>query len=69
MWLKLSEAEKRTLTNKLISNWKYNGYTVTVGAGWFIGDLDSFYGTPETNVNTIADVMTLSGVASGVVKK
>ncbi len=48
VWLKLSEAEKRTLTNKLISNWKYNGYTVTVGADWFIGALDSFYGTPET---------------------
>ncbi|MGE1032997.1 hypothetical protein ACQGS5_25740, partial [Bacillus sp. GKis3/1] len=69
VWLKLSEAEKRTLTNQLISNWKSNGYTVTVGADWFIGALDSFYGTPETNVNTIADAMTLSGVAGGVVKK
>ncbi|ARO65465.1 Uncharacterized protein B5E39_3129 [Bacillus cereus] len=68
-WLKLSEAEKRTLTNRLISNWKSNGYTVTVDADWFIGALDAFYGTPETNVNTIADAMTLSGVAGGVVKK
>lgn len=68
-WLKLSEAEKRTLTNRLISNWKSNGYTVTVGADWFIGALDAFYGTPETNVNTIGDAMTLSGVAGGVVKK
>ncbi|MDA2050081.1 hypothetical protein PDM87_18600 [Bacillus cereus] len=69
VWLKLSEAEKRTLINQLISNWKSNGYTVTVGADWFIGALDAFYGTPETNVNTIGDAMTLSGVASGVVKK
>ncbi|WP_002146420.1 hypothetical protein [Bacillus cereus] len=68
-WLKLSEAEKRTLTNRLISNWKSNGYTVTVDADWFIGALDAFYGTPETNVNSIADAMTLSGVAGGVVKK
>ncbi|WP_423249709.1 hypothetical protein [Bacillus cereus] len=68
-WLKLSEAEKRTLTNRLISNWKSNGYTVTVGADWFIGALDAFYGTPETNVNTIGDAMSLSGVAGGVVKK
>ncbi|MGG0150694.1 hypothetical protein [Bacillus mycoides] len=68
-WLKLSEAEKRTLTNRLISNWKSNGYTVTVGADWFIGALDAFYGSPETNVNTIADAMTLSGVAGGVVIK
>ncbi|WP_088293979.1 hypothetical protein [Bacillus mycoides] len=68
-WLKLSEVEKRTLTNRLINNWKSNGYTVTVGTDWFIGALDSFYGTPETNVNTIADAMTLSGVAGGVVIK
>lgn len=68
-WIKLSELEKRTLTNRIISNWKSNGYTVTVGAEWFIGALDAFYGTPETNVNTIADAMALSGVAGGVVIK
>ncbi|MBY0600179.1 hypothetical protein [Bacillus bingmayongensis] len=68
-WLKLSKSEKQALTNRLLNNWKNNGYTVTADADWFIDALDAFYGTPQTNINTIADAMTLSGVAGGVVKK
>ncbi|OAH53881.1 hypothetical protein AWH48_11465 [Domibacillus aminovorans] len=69
-WAELSFDDKFIMVQIIIESMESGGTTVTADAYWFIEALNAFYGDGQdiTASEKIIDIMTMSGVAGGVIK-
>lgn len=65
-WVSMTSSEKQSLVQKAISNMESNGQAVNVSSGWFITNLDAFYGDDDTNSTKVTEAMAMTGAIGGV---
>lgn len=65
-WLVMNDAQKRDIVSVVIMDWELNNFEVAVGSSYFISALDAFYGDESTNINNLAEAMTLIGLSGNV---
>jgi len=65
-WVKMTVAQKESITKGVVAAWKNGGATLDVDYSWFIKALNSFYGSKATNATFVNAAMSLAGISGGV---